>query len=69
MLYADALTLMANDHDAMQTMLIKLHCMLKESTLLSVLPSLSGSFQFIWFKCACVQRWESAACVQRSIWV
>ena len=40
MLYADDLTLMSNDPDAMQTMLNRLHCMLRESTSLSILRSL-----------------------------
>ena len=61
MLYADDLTLMSNDPDAMQTMLNRLHCMLRESTSLSIMQSLMWFIQFIWFKCACVQRWGSAA--------
>ena len=40
MLYADDLTLMSNDPDAMQTMLNHLHCMLRESTSLSIMQSL-----------------------------
>ena len=40
MLYADDLTLMANDPDALRTMLNRLYCMLRESTLLLKLQSL-----------------------------
>jgi len=40
---------------------------LRESTLISILQSLRWFISIICFKCACVQRWESAACTRTKI--